>query len=101
MSDSVFRPRPPSCPPRSSTDGGALKSAKECRMRLRWTLPAVLALFALTVASPAHAGVLVSSAPDCNSESLSQPFLRWLDPLGYTLVPGGGFEAGSPACALR
>jgi hypothetical protein len=70
-------------------------------MRLRWTLPAVLALFALTVASPAQAGVLVSSAPDCNSESLSQPFLRWVDPLSYTLVPGGDFEAGSPAWTLR
>jgi hypothetical protein len=70
-------------------------------MRLRWTLPAVAALFALTVASPAQAGLLVSSAPACNSETLSQPFLRWVDPLGYTLVPGGSFEAGSPAWALR
>jgi hypothetical protein len=69
-------------------------------MRVRWTVPAVLAVFALSVASPAQAGVLVSSAPDCNSEALSQPFLRWVDPLDYTLVPGGGFEAGSPAWAL-
>jgi hypothetical protein len=44
--------------------------------------------------------VLVSSAPSCPSESLSQPFLPWADPASYTLAPGGSFESGSPSWSL-
>lgn len=49
---------------------------------------AVLALWA----PAAHAGALVASAGSCPDQPLSQPFLRWLDPSFYTLVPGGTFE---------
>jgi hypothetical protein len=51
-------------------------------------------------ASAATAGVLVQSATSCDDQALSQPFVRWLDPLSYTVAPGGGFEAGGPAWKL-
>jgi hypothetical protein len=70
-------------------------------MRIRWTLPAVLALLGLAVASPAQAGVLVSSATNCATETLEQPFLRWADSASYSLAPGGNFEAGAAGWALR
>lgn len=64
---------------------------------LRRSLMASLATAALLgTATPAHAGALVASAKDCPATSLSRPFARWLDPLNYTLVPGGSFEAGAP-----
>jgi hypothetical protein len=56
---------------------------------------------ALAVASPAQAGVLVSSATDCATETLEQPFLRWADAASYSLAPGGNFEAGAAGWALR
>jgi hypothetical protein len=58
------------------------------------------AAIAVLPASAAMAGVLVQSAPSCSAQTLSQPFARWLDPLSYTLAPGGGFEAGGPAWKL-
>jgi hypothetical protein len=70
-------------------------------MRVRWTLPAVLALLGLAVASPAQAGVLVNSATNCATETLEQPFLRWADAASYALAPGGNFEAGAAGWALR
>jgi hypothetical protein len=59
---------------------------------------ASIATFA--AAAPAQAGALLSSAPSCASESLSQPFLPWADPASYTLAPGGSFEAGSAGWSL-
>lgn len=48
----------------------------------------------LAVAAPsAQAGLLVNTAPDCDAQSLSKPFLPWLDPANYTLAPGGDFES--------
>lgn len=70
-------------------------------MRVRWFIPAVLVLLALWIAPSAQAGLLVSSATSCDSETLSQPFLRWADPLSYTLSPGGSFEAGAPGWTLK
>jgi hypothetical protein len=55
---------------------------------------------AIAFAGPAHAGILVSSAASCSAETLSQPFLPWLDVAQYTPVPGGSFEPGSPAWSL-
>lgn len=55
---------------------------------------------AAAFAGPAHAGILVSSATSCDAESLSQPFLPWLDVAQYTQAPGGSFEPGSPAWSL-
>jgi hypothetical protein len=56
---------------------------------------------ALAVASPAQAGVLVSSATNCATETVEQPFLRWADAASYSLAPGGNFEAGAAGWALR
>jgi hypothetical protein len=58
------------------------------------TLVGALAVMASLAAAPAaHAGVLVSSAPKCEVQSSTRPFLRWLDPLPYTPVPGGAAES--------
>jgi hypothetical protein len=70
-------------------------------MRVRWFFPAVLALLALWIAPSAQAGLLVSTATSCDSETLEHPFLRWADPFSYTLAPGGSFEAGAPGWTLR
>jgi hypothetical protein len=48
-----------------------------------------------TAAPAAQAGPLVKSAGDCTTGAVETPFTRWLDPLGYSLVPGGSFEAGA------
>jgi hypothetical protein len=44
--------------------------------------------------------VLSVDPATCGAAPTSQPFARWLDPIGYTLVPGGSFEPGSPAWTL-
>jgi hypothetical protein len=49
------------------------------------------------VPASAQAGLLVETAKNCDEQSLSQPFKQFLDPMQYTLVPGGAFEAGDPA----
>ena len=61
------------------------------------------AVFALVIgivtATAAPAGAtLLSGCPDQN---MSRPFLRWLDPISYTLAPNGGFETGSQGWQLR
>jgi hypothetical protein len=48
-------------------------------------------------AAPASAAVLNG----CPDKPMSRPFLRWLDPISYTLAPNGGFEAGSQGWQLR
>jgi hypothetical protein len=55
---------------------------------------------ALAVASPASAGVLVQTTSDCDGQVLSKPFARWLDPMSYTLVPGGSLEDGAAGWKL-
>jgi len=37
----------------------------------------------------------------CGDRPLSQPFMRWLDPMKYTLAPGGGFESGARGWTLK
>jgi hypothetical protein len=49
----------------------------------------------ITPAADARAGLLVKTATSCDSQPLERPFLRWLDPLQYTLAPNGGLEAGA------
>jgi len=51
-------------------------------------------------AAPASAGVLVKSAPDCNSTDIAQPFTRWGDTASYFLAPGGDFENGTDGWGL-
>lgn len=51
-------------------------------------------------ASPAQAGVLVSSATDCDSTSSSRVFFPWYDVADYFLAPGGDFESGASGWSL-
>jgi hypothetical protein len=72
--------------------------ALRCR---QFVVPAIVALAASGfITKSASAGVLVESAADCSSQSLSQPFMPWADPAQYTLSPGGSFESGAPGWAL-
>ena len=36
----------------------------------------------------------------CGAQQTERPFLRWLDPLTYSLVPGGNFESGADGWKL-
>jgi hypothetical protein len=73
------------------------------RIRLRTTIIAAsVAAAALAAGAPsASAGVLVASAPKCTTPVTSQAF-RAVDgdTAQYQLVPGGDFEAKSPAWSL-
>ncbi|WP_372791405.1 hypothetical protein [Paraconexibacter sp.] len=60
----------------------------------RWiAVSAAAAASALAFAPAANAGVLVSSATDCEDRSASQVFSPWLDPANYVLAPGGTAES--------
>lgn len=59
-----------------------------------------LALVALIAPAAAQAGPLVASAPDCEGQDLTQPFLPWVDPAHYQFVPDGGFEDGASGWAV-
>ena len=71
-------------------------------------LQRLLILTAIALATPlvgapaASAGVLVNStsAENCRTQVLEQPFTRWLDYFRYTLVPGGSFESGATGWKL-
>jgi hypothetical protein len=53
-------------------------------------------LLALGVSAPAaQAGPLVASAGDCADIPLEQPFMPWLDPASYVLIPRGTFEGST------
>jgi hypothetical protein len=54
----------------------------------------------LAMVGSASAGVLVKTTTDCADTPLSTPFSRWLDPMHYTLVPGGSFESGATGWKL-
>src|SRR4051812_42989115 len=61
----------------------------------------VAALAAMAVAAPsANAGVLVSDAANCADQSVDQVFRPWLDPMSYTVVPGGTLEDGAVGWSL-
>jgi hypothetical protein len=53
-----------------------------------------------SLAPAASAGLLVTTASDYAPQPLEQPFLRWLDPAQYTLLPGGAFETSLPGWSL-
>ena len=64
-------------------------------------LAAAAAVVAGLAAAPAaNAGVLVTSASNCEEQVLERPFARWLDPISYHLVPDGGFEQGAAGWSL-
>jgi hypothetical protein len=56
---------------------------------------AVASMALLAPAGTANAGLLAKSAGPCPSYPTSAVFARWLDPLQYTLAPGGAFESSS------
>lgn len=63
--------------------------------------------FAVLVVVLVSAGALTGSANAqllggaCGERELSRPFLRWLDPMEYTLAPGGNFESGARGWTLK
>jgi hypothetical protein len=56
---------------------------------------AMATMAVLAPAGTASAGILSQSAGPCPSYAMSKPFSRWLDPMSYTLAPGGAFESAS------
>jgi|SRR5215208_3334530 len=56
---------------------------------------AVAAMALLAPAGTANAGLLAQSAGPCPSYPTGAVFSRWLDPMKYTLAPGGAFETSS------
>ena len=61
---------------------------------------ATVAVLCGVFAPQAQAGLLVESAGSCAEQPLERPFLRWLDPFSYTLVPGGAFEGEATGWTL-
>lgn len=69
--------------------------------RIRQAVAFFSALSILVLAPAASAGPLVSSATNCDEQSLSQTFLPWADVASYTLNPGGAFEKGAAGWSLN
>jgi len=68
---------------------------------LRTAVAALTAIVALAAgASSASAGLLVASAPTCDEQALSKPFLPWLDLADYTPLSGADFETGAAGWSL-
>jgi hypothetical protein len=63
----------------------------------RITVAAVAAAM-LLLPQIAHAA---GEAGRCPDYPLERPFVRWLDPLNYTLAPNGGLEAGATSWRLQ
>jgi hypothetical protein len=81
-------------------------AADQGRMPARTLRTSFLALLATLAGSafaavPAGAGILVESAPGCESPDSAPVFAPWGDPASYFLAPDGGFEAGGAGWRLR
>ena len=59
---------------------------------LRWLIASLAVVASLTAAGRAEAGLLVDTDSRCADQELERPFLPWLDPAYYTLVPDGSFS---------
>ena len=57
------------------------------------------ALVVLASASASSARASDGSLLGCGHQPV-HPFLQWLDPLPYTLLPGGDFESGAASWKL-
>ena len=57
-----------------------------------------LAAFALVLGAAVLAPATASAA--CPDRPIAREFARWLDPINYTLVPGGDFESGAAGWKL-
>jgi hypothetical protein len=53
------------------------------------------------MASAATASAGASVLAGCPDRPMSRAFVRWLDPVSYTLAPNGGFESGASGWQLR
>ena len=76
----------------------------QLRMRRRVSLPLAGTLAGLTLTA-CMTGLPLATAqaagvPKCESQSLSQPFLKWGDSNYYALAPGGDFESSASAWTL-
>jgi hypothetical protein len=67
-----------------------LRPRRRCSRPLVGTL-AGLTLTALSIGLPV-ASAQAASVPKCETQTLSQPFLKWSDSNYYMLAPGGDFE---------
>src|SRR5438128_2472572 len=70
--------------------------------RMRAVIATALSVLGCTaLAAPAAEADVLSLLPgSCGGETYSQPFAPWGDTSNYVLMPGGSFEAGSPAWLL-
>jgi hypothetical protein len=66
----------------------------------RWALVPLAFFLLLGLTGRAEAGTLVSSASDCNTEVIEQPFLRWADSSKYFLAPNGSLTDGDDGWRL-
>ena len=64
------------------------------------TALAALAALAATTAQSAEGGLIGTGAASGCDPAASHPFEAWGDNANYLLVPGGSFEAGTPAWTL-
>ncbi len=64
------------------------------------TALAALAALAATTAQSAEGGLIGTGAASGCDMAASHPFEAWGDNANYLLVPGGSFEAGTPAWTL-
>lgn len=64
------------------------------------TTLAALAALAATTAQSAEGGLIGTGAASGCDPAASHPFEAWGDNANYLLVPGGSFEAGTPAWTL-
>jgi len=77
---------------------GTAEMSRSRASRLLALLAAITAIASLA-ASPAQAASNGASLLGCGYNA-SHPFMRFLDPLPYTLLPDGGFEAGGAGWTL-
>jgi hypothetical protein len=62
-------------------------------MKMRMRFPALrLAATTVVAAAVLTPGTGAAAVGACGEQTTERPFLRFLDPLAYTLVPGGDFE---------
>lgn len=70
-------------------------------MKLRICSTAIVAFAAVSLnAASASAGILVPSAPSCDAQPVSTPFVPWKDFESYTPLAGGSFENGTSGWTL-
>jgi hypothetical protein len=80
-------------------EGGHVQVMRQYRKTLIvFGVVAVAAVAAL--ATPTRANALLGLGNPCGSQ-LSHPFAQFGDYHSYSLVPGGGFESGTPTWALK